>query len=282
MNDKVAWASGAAGTVLVTSNGGEIWNRRMVEGAQALDFRDIEAFDGQTAYILSIGESNLSRIYKTSDGGATWSLKHTNPDPKGFLDALAFWDESHGLVLGDPVEGKFVILTTDDAGKNWTRNAPQRHARRTSRRRRVRRERHVPGGPGQLRAPGSAPAPDGSSAAPTAGEAGPSTRRPFARETAPPGYSRWFSGTPSMALPSAAITRSPTAPANSVLSRPTAAARGGCRAERSRPVIAPPSLSCQVPPDRSFWLSVPPVPIGRLTAARIGRSLAAKDFMPRR
>ena len=125
VNDKVAWASGAAGTVLVTSNGGETWNRRMVEGAEALDFRDIEAFDGQTAYILSIGESDLSRIYKTSDGGATWSLKHTNPDPKGFLDALAFWDESHGLVLGDPVDGKFVILTTDDSGENWKHIAPE-------------------------------------------------------------------------------------------------------------------------------------------------------------
>ena len=108
-----------------TTDGGETWNQRPVPGAVDLDFRDIEAFDDRTACILSIGEGKLSRIYKTSDGGATWLLQHTNADPKGFLDALAFWDEGHGLVIGDPVDGKFVILTTDDAGKNWRRIASE-------------------------------------------------------------------------------------------------------------------------------------------------------------
>ena len=51
-------------------------------------------------------------------------LQHTNPDPKGFLDALAFWDADHGLALGDPVEGRFVILATDDGGKTWIRIPP--------------------------------------------------------------------------------------------------------------------------------------------------------------
>jgi photosystem II stability/assembly factor-like uncharacterized protein len=120
----VAWASGTGGTVLLTFDGGETWNRRVVPGAENLDFRDIEAFDKTTAYALSIGDGKLSRIYKTSDGGATWALQHTNPDPKGFLDALAFWDANHGIALGDPVGGRFVILTTDDGGKIWTRLAP--------------------------------------------------------------------------------------------------------------------------------------------------------------
>ena len=73
---------------------------------------------------LSIGEGSLSRIYKTLDGGATWALKHKNPDPKGFLDALAFWDANHGIALGDPVGGRFVILTTSDGGASWNRIEP--------------------------------------------------------------------------------------------------------------------------------------------------------------
>jgi photosystem II stability/assembly factor-like uncharacterized protein len=121
---KVAWASGTGGTVLLTVDGGESWNRMTVPDAQNLDFRDVEAFDQRNAYILSIGDGKLSRIYKTSDGGSTWALQHTNPDPKGFLDALAFWDSNRGLALGDPWDGKFVILTTDDAGKTWTRIGP--------------------------------------------------------------------------------------------------------------------------------------------------------------
>ena len=120
----VAWSSGNGGTVLLTVDGGETWNRRIVQGAENLDFRDIEAFDRRTAYVLSIGEGKLSRIFKTSDGGATWALQHTNPDPRGFLDALAFWDANHGLALGDPVDGKFVILATEDGGRTWTRIAP--------------------------------------------------------------------------------------------------------------------------------------------------------------
>ncbi len=79
------------------------------------------AFDADTAFLLSIGPGALSRIYKTSDGGASWALRYQNADPKVFLDALAFWDPEHGIALGDPVDGRFVILTTDDAGLSWRR-----------------------------------------------------------------------------------------------------------------------------------------------------------------
>ena len=69
--------------------------------------------------------ASKSRIYKTNDGGATWTLQYTNRDPKGFLDALAFWDAEHGLALGDPVDGRFAILTTDDGGKSWEPIPPE-------------------------------------------------------------------------------------------------------------------------------------------------------------
>ena len=88
-----------------------------------LDFRDIQGFNDRVATLLSIGPGELSRIYRTADGGASWALQHTNRDPKGFLDAIAFWDADHGLALGDPVDGRFVILTTDDGGRTWSRIA---------------------------------------------------------------------------------------------------------------------------------------------------------------
>ncbi len=119
VDPRVAWTSGAAGTVLRTVDGGKSWQRRAVVGAEALDFRDVQAFDDRTAFALTIGPGESSRIYKTADGGATWSASHVNRDPKGFLDAIAFWDGQHGLTLGDPVDGRFVILTTDDAGATW-------------------------------------------------------------------------------------------------------------------------------------------------------------------
>ena len=75
-------------------------------------------------YLLSIGDGEKSRLYKTEDAGAHWQLLFTNPDAKGFLDELAFWDAQHGIALGDPVDGQFAIFTTSDGGRNWDR----RHA----------------------------------------------------------------------------------------------------------------------------------------------------------
>jgi photosystem II stability/assembly factor-like uncharacterized protein len=48
-------------------------------------------------------------------------LLFTNKDPAGFLDALSFWDMKRGIMLGDPVDGHFVILTTADGGETWQR-----------------------------------------------------------------------------------------------------------------------------------------------------------------
>ncbi len=119
--DKVAWASGNKGTVLRTMDAGVTWAVVPVPGAEDLDFRDIEAFDAKTAYVLSIGAGDKSRIYKTADAGRTWSLQFTNLDPRAFYDAIAFFDKDRGLAVGDPVDGRATILRTADGGKTWER-----------------------------------------------------------------------------------------------------------------------------------------------------------------
>jgi len=116
----VAWASGNKGTVVRTVDGGTTWSRVAVPDADALDFRDIESFDADTAYVLSIGPGDRSRIYKTGDGGKTWALQFTNPDPKAFYDAFAFWDAKTGIAVGDPVDGHFTVIRTADGGRTWT------------------------------------------------------------------------------------------------------------------------------------------------------------------
>lgn len=120
VSDRVAWASGAQGTVLRTTNGGATWVRRPVPDAATLDFRDIDATSADVASILSIGPGEASRIYKTRDGGATWTLQLANTDPKVFLDAMAFRDEQHGVAFSDSADGQFVIFVTTD-GTSWTR-----------------------------------------------------------------------------------------------------------------------------------------------------------------
>ena len=121
VSERVAWASGAAGTVVRTVDGGTTWTRRPVPDAEKLDFRDVDATGRDTAYILSIGSGAASRIYKTTDAGASWTLQFTNNDPKGFFDAMAFWDARRGLVMGDSIDGRFDILRTLDGGTTWRR-----------------------------------------------------------------------------------------------------------------------------------------------------------------
>lgn len=117
----VVWASGAGGAYLRTLDGGATWQAAVVPGAGAPDFRGVRALDRHTAWLMSSGPGSNSRIYKTADGGAHWALLYTNPDASGFFDALAFWDARRGVVLGDPVNGQFVILTTEDGGQTWQR-----------------------------------------------------------------------------------------------------------------------------------------------------------------
>lgn len=118
VSPNVVWASGTGGTYIRTTDGGRSWKVGRVEGAEELDFRDIEAFDERTAYVLSIGNGANSRIYKTTDGGESWKLQFTNTDEKAFFDSIAFWDEKNGLAMSDPVGGKYVLYRTED-GETW-------------------------------------------------------------------------------------------------------------------------------------------------------------------
>jgi photosystem II stability/assembly factor-like uncharacterized protein len=120
VSDRVAWASGSGSTVLRTANGGATWQRLTVT-TDVVDFRDVDAIDPRTAYVLSIGNGPASRIYKTEDAGATWTLQFKNDDPKAFYDAMSFWDAAHGIVIGDSIEGQFCVMTTEDGGRNWRR-----------------------------------------------------------------------------------------------------------------------------------------------------------------
>ena len=119
VSSSIVWASGTHGTYLRSMDGGISWATAQVPGAESLDFRDIQAFSAEEAYLLAAGPGEQSRIYKTNDAGKNWSLQFTNHDPKGFYDCMGFWDREHGLALGDPIDGEFALLTTEDGGAHW-------------------------------------------------------------------------------------------------------------------------------------------------------------------
>ena len=125
VSDKVIWASGTEGTVIRTVDGGKTWTAMHVADAEKLDFRGIHAFDDRTAIIISSGpaEKGQAHIYRTSDGGKLWAQVYEQKTPGVFFDAVAFWDRKHGIVLSDPVNGHFLLFTTDDGGLTWKQAA---------------------------------------------------------------------------------------------------------------------------------------------------------------
>jgi photosystem II stability/assembly factor-like uncharacterized protein len=120
---EIAWASGAHGTYLRTTDGGRTWTPAQVPDAATLDFRAVVASSATEAFLMSAGPGDQSRIYHTVDAGQHWQMQFTNTNPKGFFDSMAFWDTKHGVVLGDPIPDgsgtlKFELLLTDD-GQTW-------------------------------------------------------------------------------------------------------------------------------------------------------------------
>lgn len=117
VNDKTVWVSGSEGAVGRSIDGGETWKWMTVKGFEKTDFRDIEAFDSKTAIIMGIADP--AYILKTTDGGENWKVVFKDTTKGMFLDAMEFWNEQSGIVIGDPIGDKIFIARTFDGGNNW-------------------------------------------------------------------------------------------------------------------------------------------------------------------
>jgi photosystem II stability/assembly factor-like uncharacterized protein len=117
INDRVIWVSGSNGTVGKSTDGGKTWKWLVVKGFENRDFRDIHAFDATTAVIIAIDAP--AYILRTVDGGQSWKAVYENKKQGMFLDALEFWNEQAGIVIGDPIDGKIFIARTFDGGASW-------------------------------------------------------------------------------------------------------------------------------------------------------------------
>jgi photosystem II stability/assembly factor-like uncharacterized protein len=123
---RTAWVAGGSATeggpgkVFRTTDGGRTWDDVSPEGTDGLLFRDVKASSANRAVVLAIGPGDASRIYRTTDGGVTWDPAFVNDDPAAFYDCMAFYPGGRrGLVMSDPVDGRFRILATDDFGRSW-------------------------------------------------------------------------------------------------------------------------------------------------------------------
>lgn len=119
VNDRVVWASGTRGTVVHTTDGGSTWVVDSLPGGAAFDLRAVHGVSDRVAHVAA----TAGRIWRTTDAGRTWSLRYQSADTTMFLDAITFLDDRRGMALGDPMNGRFVILVTRDGGETWSEAA---------------------------------------------------------------------------------------------------------------------------------------------------------------
>ena len=123
VNDNVIWASGSKGQVARSTDGGKKFEWITVKGYEQRDFRDVEAFDANTALIMAVDSPAV--ILKTKDGGKSWKEVFRDNRKGMFLDAMAFTPDGHGIVVGDPIDGKLFIATTVNNGDKWLALRPE-------------------------------------------------------------------------------------------------------------------------------------------------------------
>ncbi|MBC7848601.1 MAG: oxidoreductase [Chitinophagaceae bacterium] len=122
VDDEIVWVSGSGGKIGKSTDGGKTWDWMTVPGFEKREFRDIEAFDANTAVVLAIAEPG--QILKTTNGGRNWKVVFTDTAKGMFLDAMDFADPENGIAIGDPLPGSSFIyrVYTRNAGNNWFRN----------------------------------------------------------------------------------------------------------------------------------------------------------------
>jgi len=121
VDSRVVWAAGAGGTYVLTTDGGEHWKAAVVPGAENLQFRDVYGVSDKVAYLMSVpnnsGKTDF-RIYKTVDGGASWTIEFKNETANAFYDCFAFWTPDRGITHSDSVNGVFPDIRTSN-GITW-------------------------------------------------------------------------------------------------------------------------------------------------------------------
>jgi hypothetical protein len=121
---QVVWACGNAGAVVRTVDGGATWQLKTAPDA-TFNMYGLDAIDSSTAWVMgtaaSVGVTGDSRIWKTTNGGATWTEQLKIAD--SWADGVRFLDANNGVAIGDPAaatKSKMTIFTTSNGGTTWT------------------------------------------------------------------------------------------------------------------------------------------------------------------
>ena len=119
-NDSIIWASGTYSTLMKSTNAGNDWQVFTYPEVDSLQFRDVHPISDKEAIVLSAGEGALSQIFYFHEESG-WKKVFQMENEEGFIDAVQFWENGHGLVYGDATDSLAYILKSTDFGRSWIR-----------------------------------------------------------------------------------------------------------------------------------------------------------------
>jgi photosystem II stability/assembly factor-like uncharacterized protein len=114
-------ASGTNGGIWQSTDNSQQWSKVTgPENSDDLQFRDIQLLPNGALTLMSAGEGDASRIYRTEDG-KTWQLQIAGTAAATFYDCMHFINEQQGWLYGDSDEKGLFVLATEDGGRVWKR-----------------------------------------------------------------------------------------------------------------------------------------------------------------
>ncbi|MGA9116736.1 MAG: T9SS type A sorting domain-containing protein [Bacteroidota bacterium] len=107
-----------SGVILRTADGGAVWERSVFPDVD--HFADVSIVDGSTAYAAGVGVLASPVVYRTTDGGLSWTSLQAGTGTV-LLEGISFAaGSSTGIICGSgPGIGPYAARTTDGGG-TWT------------------------------------------------------------------------------------------------------------------------------------------------------------------
>lgn len=120
-----AWVCGSQSALFRTIDQGKSWTshpiielKNLTPSSPPVELRSIHAFSAECVVVATAGTP--CRIYRTQNAGTNWHCVFEHPAKEAFIDGLKFYDSNQGIAFGDPVDGKIMVLRTEDQGQSWT------------------------------------------------------------------------------------------------------------------------------------------------------------------
>lgn len=116
LNKNTFWCSGSKGVVGMSNDRGLHIAYKQLEKYAQSDFRDLHVFNKKTILLSSAGFP--ARMIKSTDSGKSWNEVFSSNDSAVFIDGIDFCGKK-GLMLSDPIQGKFMVYVTANKGNTW-------------------------------------------------------------------------------------------------------------------------------------------------------------------